>query len=188
MGLILAGDPDLALEWLQVRLGDSDLPTYLATDSPFLAAARSLRREQKEQLLRELEPLDLLHSLIPAVVGRDVDLFRRLLSRLDLRDFHLEPLGAPQSPDWEGFALVALDAGYEPRVIASHALHGPHSWAGSGVEYWEKWDQAFAAFEGHSRTDFREVVRRSRDLVQAELSRARDHQKHFELHGLGREA
>jgi hypothetical protein len=138
-------------------------------------------------LLEELEPANTLDSLIPDLVGRDVELYKRFLSLDHLKAYHLKPIGGPRDPEWKDFALAALDADYSPEIVASASFEASHSFAGSGVEYWERWDQAFAAFEGHPRADFREVVRYGRERAQAEVSEARKRQRHFELHGLGRE-
>jgi hypothetical protein len=55
------------------------------------------------------------------------------------------------------------------------------------MEYWQQWDQAFAAFESHPREDLREVVRQGRRKVHVWLQDGKERQKRYELHGLGRE-
>jgi hypothetical protein len=187
LGPILASDPDLALEWLRSRLRDTDLPWHFLGDSPFSIAAHALRRQQKEKLLGELAPAEILQSLVPALVGRDVDLYKQLLSLSHLKDYHLVAVGVPQVENWEDFALAALDAKWAPKLVASASFGTSHTFAGPGVEYWEKWDQAFAAFEGHPRAELREIVRYGRKWAQAEVSDARERQRHVELHGLGRD-
>jgi hypothetical protein len=187
LGIILTSNADLAFDWLQSRLKDSDLPWSFMGDSPFSRAASALRETQRKKLLEELKPASLLQSLIPALIRRDEELFRRLLDIPSLADYHLEPLGGPQAPGWESFARAALDAGYDPEAIARAALGTSYSWAGSGLEYWEQWDQAFAAFENHPREDLREVVRIGRKYVQDEIAKARKLQRQFELYGVGKE-
>jgi hypothetical protein len=187
LGPILASDPDLALEWLRSRLRDPDLPWHFMGDSPFSIAAYALRRQQKEELLAGLAPAEILQSLVPALIGRDVDLYKRLLSLSDLKDYHLAPIGGPQAHGWEDFVLAALDAGCLPEAIAQASFGTSHSWVGSGIEYWERWDQAFATFERHPRAEFQDVVRSAREWVRAKLTEARRLQQHYELHGLGRE-
>lgn len=187
LGPILASDPDLALEWLRSRLRDPDLPWHFMGDSPFSIATHALRRQQKEELLGGLAPAEILQSLVPTLVGRDVDLYKRLLSLSALKDYHLAPIGGPQVHGWEDFALAALDAGDSPEAIAQASFGTSHGWVGSGVEYWERWDQAFAAFEGHPRADFRDVVRSAREWVRAKLTEACRLQQHYDLHGLGGE-
>jgi hypothetical protein len=184
---ILAGDADLALEWLQSRLKDSALPWSFMGDSPFAAAIRNLRREQKEELLGELQPVHILWSILPILIDSDIELYRKLLGMKSLRDYHLAPLEGLPGPAWESLALAALDAGHAPEAVAGATCGSSHSWVGSGVEYWESWDQAFTAFENHSREDLREVGQYGRAAVRDWLQDGQERQKRFELYGLGRE-
>jgi len=188
LGVILASDADLALDWLRSRLRDPDLPGSFMGDSPFSRAANALRREQKKELLEELKPASILQSLLPALIERNEELFRCLLEIPSLRDFHLESLGGPQAPGWENFACAALDAGFDPESIARASVEPSygtsHSYAGSGLEYWERWDQAFAAFAGHPKRDIREVARFGRAEAKEEIARAREFQRRFELYGV----
>lgn len=182
---ILAGDADLALDWLRTRLKDSDLPRYLMRDSPFARAVGALRKEQKESLLDELEPTRILQSLLPLLIGTDVELYRRLLAIGSLADYHLQPLGGLPSAAWEILAMAALDAHYTPESIAEATLAVPHTVFGSGKEYWERWDQAFAAFEGHPREDLREVARHGRRQARGSAQGPEWIQRQLDLHGLG---
>jgi hypothetical protein len=184
---ILAGNADLAFEWLQCRLKDSDLPWSFMGDSPFSAAIRNLRRAQKEELLGELQPVHILWSILPTLVDSDIELYRKLLGMELLKDYHLGPLEGLPGPAWESLAFAALDAGHAPEAVAEATFGSSHTWAGSGVEYWEHWDQSFAAFENHSREALREVGRHGRRAVQAWLLHEQEHQKKLELYGLGRD-
>jgi hypothetical protein len=184
---ILAKDVDLALDWLRRRLKDSNLPAWFMGDSPFVAAIRALRKEQKEVLLEELRPARILRFMLPTLIDSDLELYRKLLEIEPLADYHLGPLGGLPGTAWGGLALAALDAGYAPEDIARAAFLKSISDVSVGPESWEPWDQAFATFENHSREDLREVVRHGRACAQEKLGRARDRQRRFELYGLGRE-
>ena len=186
LGVILASDADLALDWLRSRLKDSDLPSYFMKDSVFVRAVRALREEQKESLLKELAPARILRSLLPLLIGTNAESYRRLLAIGSLKDYHLDPLGGLPNADWRELALVALDAGYSPEAIALAAFRTSGAQRGSGIEYWQRWDQAFAVFEEHSRWDFREVVRHGRGKAQAWIRWARAQQEQFDLHGIVR--
>ncbi|MFL6196460.1 MAG: hypothetical protein ACJ75H_19925 [Thermoanaerobaculia bacterium] len=184
---ILASDADLAFDWLRCRLRDSDLPGSFMGDSPFAAAIRALREKQRRKLLIGLQPAPILWSLLPMLIGSDIDLYRELLNNDAFADYHLLPLGGLPGPIWESFALAALDAGYAPEAIAQRTFGTSHSLAGSSLEYWEGWDRAFAAFEKHPREDLREAVCHGRAWVQEEIGKAQKRQKRFDLHGLGRD-
>ncbi len=184
---ILAGDADLAFDWLQCRLKDSDLPSSFMGDSPFAAAIRALRMEQKEDFLAGLQPARILSSILPTLIDSDIELYQKLLTIRSLVVYHLEPLGGLPGLVWESFASAALDAKHPPVAVAAATFGSGHSWAGSGMEYWKRWDEAFSLFESHSREDLREVAQHGRRMVRGGRQHGEEHQKKFELYGLGRE-
>jgi hypothetical protein len=114
---ILLSDPQLAFEWLQRRLAEPDLPGSVSSEGAFAGAARTLLRQQKEQLLAQLPDHPVAASLVGYLVGRDRDLYRRLLARAELRAHHLTPLLGSPDESWTDLAVLALDAGYTPDAI-----------------------------------------------------------------------
>ncbi len=185
LGIILASDADLALDWLRARLKDPDLPSSFMEDSAFALGVRALRKEQKEQLLDEFEPVQILRSLLPLLIGADGELYRRLLANGSLADHHLWPLGGLPNADWEVLAMAALDAHYTPESIAEATLAVPLTVFGSGKEHWERWDQAFAAFEDHPREDLREVARHGRRQTRGSARGGELIERHLDLYGFG---
>ena len=185
LAAILAKDPDLALDWLRARLRDADPPNYFLR-GPFASAVHALRHEQRAQLLSELPALPILGSLLPQLVKRDMELYRQLLARAELRAYHLVPLGGKPDEAWSTLALVALDAGYPPERIASAATSGlgiQVIW-GSGIDYWTGWEQAFAALQNHTRVELREVGRYGWELAKRQIQRAESEQERISLRGL----
>jgi hypothetical protein len=183
--VILAQAPDLALDWLRSRLRDPDLTTYFL-DGPFASAVRALRPEQRAQLLGELPAAPILRSLLPRLVNRDAELYRQLLVRKELWDYHLAPLSGKPDEAWSELALLALDSGHSPEQIAEATIWGPdgHFYGGPGVDYWEAWAQAFAPLESHAWAELREVGRQGRRIIEHDLQRALLEQKQINLHGL----
>jgi hypothetical protein len=184
LGEILSAEAPLAFDWLLARLGDPDLPWFLEDDSAFARAVRALLREQKLQLLEELKPVPALQSLLPALIENDADLYRKLLARPELADYHLDPLSGMPDEAWVPLALAALDAGYEPSQVADAADSAGHLWSGTGVEYWRRWDDAFASLEGHPDDGLREIAREGRRWVRSRLADAEAEEKRVALHGL----
>lgn len=183
--IILAEDADLALDWLRARLQDSDLPTCFL-GGPFAAAVQALRSEQRAQLIRELPSVPILDSLLPKLVGRDADLYRRLLAREELSEFHLAPLGGKPDEAWTGLALPALGAGYTTERVAEAAIWpaGGHLLSGSGLDYWESWRPAFVWLESHPRSELREVGRQGRKIVEDYILRAQAKEDRIALRGI----
>jgi hypothetical protein len=185
LGEILAQDPDLSLAWLRARLRDPDSTMYFV-GGPYSLAVQSLRPQQRAQLLDELSPSPFLGSLLPQLVERDAELYRRLLAHSLLEEYHLAPLGGKPDDAWLALALLALDAGKSPEQVARAAVWSPGSHpliSGSGVEYWEDWMQAFRSLEDHPRAEIREVGRQGRIVVEYDLQIARSRQEQFRLHG-----
>lgn len=185
LGCILSGDASLALEWLRNRLRDPDLPRYSSEDSPFAHALRSLGKEQRLSLLQELEPVPIVSYMIPLLVREDVELYRQVLALSRLSDYHhLAPLaGLPQKP-WSNLALAALQAGHDPAQIAEAAFEKSEAVVGSGIEYWEKWDLAFAEIEREGPPELQEVSRYGRKIAQEKLQGAKGMEKYIDIHGL----
>lgn len=123
---ILMSDPQLAFEWLDRRLGEPDLPGWFLSESAFAGAARALTLTRKEQLLARLPDIPIAGSLVGCLVGRDPELYRRLLARTELRAHHLMPLLGVPNESWTNLAVLALDAGYTPDAIARASGPSPN--------------------------------------------------------------
>jgi hypothetical protein len=186
LGVILAQDPDLALDWLRNRLRDPDLPSYFFRDGPFASAVRALRPEQRAQFLSELPVVPVLSSLLPLLVNRDAELYRRLFARKELWDYHLSILSREPDEVWSDLALLALNAGHSPEEVARVTVWASrgHPIALPGVHYWEDRDREFALIESHNRAELREIGRQARQIIGLELQRARSEQERISLRGL----
>jgi hypothetical protein len=189
LGIILQKDSELAFEWLERRLRDSALPNSLLGDSPFACATRALTKEQRRRFLADLrEPAESLWALIPLLIDRDLDLYRALLARKDLTEYHLRPLGGDPDAMWESLAAAALDAGYEPRQIAGATSPSSYTFSGSGLDFWSEWAQALERYKDHSRRDLREVALLLQEQARTEIEKAKDRERDWALYGLGRHA
>jgi hypothetical protein len=187
LGVILRTESDLAYHWLKLRLRDEDPAFSLVGDSPVARAAGALDREQRNKFLTEIQgPTELLFSLIPLLIQRDLELYRNLLQRMDLADYHLLPLEGALDQEWEALAVAALEAGFAPRDVASAIYPRSYTFAGSGREHWSEWDRAFARLESHSRRDLREVGRHGRERAQEGLKEAEERERSFALYGHAR--
>ena len=181
--LILARDPDLALEWLRTRLQDPNLPEYFRA-GPFASAVQSLQPAQRAQLLGELPAVSILSSLLPRLVERDVKLYRQLLARPELQAYHLYPLSGKPDEGWRNLALLALEAGHSPEEIARATFWGRGVVPGPGFGYSQAWEQTFESLEDHPRAEMREVGRYGQQIVEEQLQRARAQEEQISLHGL----
>ena len=183
---ILANDPALAFEWLQLRLQDEDLPPFFS-GGPFASATRALEENHKRALLDQLNACSFLRSLLPLLIGEDPVLYQRLLARQDLANHHLYPLEGkePNDPVWIRLALQAIRSGHDPREIAGTAFYSHEGIAGHGVEYWTQREAGFANLERDADALLLEVARFGRRATHRELEKAKASQRQEELHGLG---
>lgn len=183
LGVLLGGDPALAMEWLVFRLRE-DPPSYIGGSSSFVQAIQSLCHEQRIQLIDALEAGKVPRGLfLPLVVGRDLILYQSLLEREDLREHHLEPLAAVPDNAWLEMAIRALNAGHDPEEVARSSFDVSEVISGSGLEYWKRWDDGFSAFESHHRLDVREVARHGRGMAGFHLEHAKRRQELVRLYG-----
>lgn len=184
-GCILSSDASLALEWLRARLRDPDLPRHFMEDSPFAYALRSLGKDQRPAFLQELESFPIVRDMIPLLVQEDIEVYEQLLSLKRLSGYHLRPLqGLPQK-GWSNRALVALRAGYEPTEVAQAAFDTyDHVVVGSGIEYWHKWDLAFAEVGQEALPELQEVSRHGREIAQRKLQEAKGMEEYIDRNGL----
>jgi hypothetical protein len=184
LGCILSSDSNLALEWLEARLRDPDLPRYFREDSPFAHALRSLGKDQRLAFLQDLEPFPIVDAMIPLLIQGDVDVYEELLSRKRLSDYHLRPLrGLPQRA-WSKLALAALRVGHEPAQIAGAAFGTSHTVVGSGIEYWHKWDLAFVEVGREKPPELQEISQYGREIVQRKLQEAKGMEEYIDRNGL----
>lgn len=181
---ILAGDPELSLEWWIARIREGRLPSLLSRDDSLRASVRCLNLEQRQRLLGELEPQLGLDALLPLLVDRQSSLFARLLGLFTLKEHHLAALQGKPDPVWADLASLAIRHGYTADQVASAAFIGmlPFT-SGSGLDYWMEWDQAFEALESDSRPEVREVAAEGRKIALADIERSHEKQRQFELHG-----
>ena len=185
---LLGSDPELAYEWL-LRLDASDSRPGSEIRSVAETVIGFLTPERRGELLEGLLPGSVLVDYLPQMIGHDVKLFRRLLRREALADFHMVPLrGLPES-DWADLAKLALDEGWEPKHVALAAYSTHHTmvvWRGTVEKYWRRWDEAFAALDRPVGTDsgWQEMIRRGREEARRRILEAESQSQHIEREGM----
>ena len=113
-------------------------------DRALPAAVAALTREQKRKLIEIMPRSSSVSELVRSLVGRDVDLFRDLLSREELGPVRLDPLrmdfgsglhakNAVRDFDevWQQMALMAMEKGFSEEEIFSSTQGSGYSWSGS---------------------------------------------------------
>jgi hypothetical protein len=182
---ILSREPDLAFEWLRRQFEASPKERRpLVTQHGLIAAAiRSLDASARERLLTELPRRAFSTALLSHLVGESPELYRRLLSRSDLKRYHLAPLsGKPPDDPWIALAQIALVAGYPPQAVAEASFHFVGVFSPT-VEHYAKWETAFRALSTATDPTLTEVARHGLRQAERLVWEARKEKRRLELTG-----
>jgi len=187
LGEIFAEKPDVAFDWLRIRLADKDRkgPFFLFDRGPFAKAASVLSKDQRIAVLGDLNESGVPRPLVSLLVNKEPEVYRRLLQSKALSCFHLEPLAYVPDKGWIDLAMLALAAGYDPQRIAEAALVpvvDGASWTSESL-HWGQWDEAFSQLETDPREEIREIVRHGRQKAQARIQPAKERERREELDG-----
>ena len=165
LGRVFRQFPDVAQAWLLDRedaafaADEPDAPLDQETFDPNAVAKELVRRletpsidrsvfdeavsvlttDQRRELIRAL-PKTTDPLAVDALVGTSLDLYRTLLSRRQLRRFHLHPLKRmPISSDLPDFVLAAMDQGKAETELIGHI--GVLAWHDGARGAMEKWKE-----------------------------------------------
>ncbi len=185
---LLGADQELAYEWL-LRLGastsgpDSEIRSAAGSVLEFLGPGRRL------DLLERLSAGSVLMDFLPKLIAHDGELYRRLLDRKALADFHLLPLRGLPGADWADLAKIALGEGFGPEKVALAAYSGHHTlrvWPGNVEKHWQRWDEAFASLDPPADSDpgWQEIIHHGREYARRKIREAEQESRHIERDGM----
>ena len=147
IGEILSQDRDLASDWLVSNL-TAESPAHWMTQDVAKTAAQSLGHEQRQNVLTRLCAADAVFAIpevIKALVGGDLDLYRRLVDSEPMREHHLDPLEGSLDGTWREIVLIARDRGYSVQDVLHATLGRIRSWMGPASEMWAGERRGFEA-------------------------------------------
>lgn len=172
--------PRLAGEWIRARQRQDRLEYPLYFQESMEAAISALQHEERIELIMEADPEFEPHGFFKHLVGHDLELYRLLIGRSELRPVHLHPLGEKPFPEWIPLATIALDAGYSAQEVFEACLGFVWSWSGSEAEAWLQWEEAFAELEDDDDRRVREVGRIGRrHVAEARAAAAAQQERRF---------
>jgi len=154
----------------------------LAYESEYQTLFNALSREQKIELLPRL-----IHAredeLASALIDQDVELYKELLKKDDLKRFHLAPLeGSPTTSTWQEKAKLALDHGYKPDEVAWAARENHMEYSKTSV-YLEEWKQSFESLQGSDHAGLQAVAKAGVEMITIELDKALKCEKDEDIYG-----
>lgn len=183
LGEILHSDPELASDWLKRKLGGAMCAGLLVGQGPVSRAIEALNVHQRMELLDSLGDHPLIYDLVTAIVGRHAEVYRHLLSLSAFDEsVHLAPLiGFPHKSCLQ-FAELALDAGKDPRAVASGAIRLVGVYVGPMLRYYEKKRASFENLLDHPREEIREVARHGIALAEKRIQAEKAWERQRALH------
>jgi hypothetical protein len=140
--------PDVACRWLASRIDgirNDTRPFHFGSkyDRAVPTAIQTLTREQREEIMDKLPRSFAVEELARSLVGRDLELYRHLLSCNELQGVRLAPLRldgdfGPQAENvihefdegWQAMAIAAMDKGYSAEEIFAASQAGGYGWSG----------------------------------------------------------
>jgi hypothetical protein len=186
LGVILSKDPELAFDWSVARLRDPERPFSTYERDPHALALSALGRDQRLQLVEELEKGPVPKGFVRLLVRKDPEVFRKVLSSDSLRNHHLEPLGFLPDQSWMELALMAQTAGHEPDELIEATLW-PQAQVRiqsiTGLERWQRHESAFAHLAADPREEARALALRGRQIAAEQIELAEKRQREFAIHG-----
>jgi hypothetical protein len=173
----LQEDRELTIDWLLAWIREANLEYRAAGTAAQLVA--SLAINDRRMLLAAI-PADLPDAdFVAALVGDDLDLYRDLLSRGDLKPLHLAPLRGSPAGRWQDKAREALKARYLPEDLVDASL-SEHSWGtGPFSAYWNARREGFERLREFASQDLEPVARLGAERCEREydLWRRRERQE-----------
>ena len=153
-------DNTLSFHWMMDR-ATNGRNTFYREVKAVAAAADQLTDEERRTVIDNVDPEQYAaNRIISALVGSSREMYEYLLSKKDLKRLHLAPLGRKPAAAWWELALVALDAGFTPREVASVAFEGESTFSwGTISSRREAQMRAWAETESHDDPRIREAAR-----------------------------
>ena len=192
LGEMLAQDSELAFEWLRSAIASQKCG--VGEDELAEKAMRNLDKAQRFALLDAGNEIGITASSwffavawIPACVGDDVDVYRRLLHSPNLKNAHGLPLAGDFTKSWRDKALAALDAGMSECEVASWSggSGGKGGFIGEMSDVWRMAREKFEAIQDDEDCRLRRVGRIGAARMQQGEEKAKSGEDMERMRGIG---
>lgn len=152
---ILKDNPALAEEWLNehFRTGKNILRWGICK-----TITKGLDVAARRRLLSAMEISYRTRRIAKALIGKDVELYREVLSDQRYKLVHLAPLYGMKPSNWNELATAALDFGYSPEEVAEAAFGTEHNWSGNESDFMQTWIDRFRPLTESDDVRLKEVA------------------------------
>ena len=154
---ILSTDGELAADWFLAGMRSGGRSYYVSVDQLAGKAIAAMDVRQRRKVLKGI-PGNLIWmppEIIRYLVGKDLSLYKELLSSSDHSRFHLWPLTGQLDRFWLQKAILALDEGYTVDQVIDSTLAAGGVWSGHESGMWAERRIAFEALEDLQNSDLR---------------------------------
>jgi hypothetical protein len=184
---ILESDQALAFEWLKSHLGAQDVDLF-SHDDAFGKMIAALNKPQKQELLSGMKDASVYRSsnIITSLIGSDNELFKMLLSRSELKDYHLKPLERCSEEALPKMIRAALEY-YDIKKVALSILGHAWSWHGKASDYWKGLLKKYERWKDHPDEMIRQVARELTDITRQWYESALERERREEVYGFDTE-
>jgi len=142
----------------------------------------SLSREEKREILSNAGRKS-SRDLMALLIGVDTVLYKELLDNPDLGTYHLHPLlGDPINEGWQAKAILAIEAGYQPRQIVN-ACTSDMSWSGSEAAHYKMWVDRFSVLAASSDSRLQEIGKEGIRIFSYDQANAERRENYETIHG-----
>jgi len=183
---ILQNDHLLAFDWLKIHINDSP-DNHYTFNKICEAAIKVLNFQQRCDLLDILSEDFFDWDIASYIIGNDIALYKRLLSKESHKDIHLLPLTIDIKQEfdeaWIEKAKAAIEAGYTPEDIADSARGHSWSWSGNISEMWKKWVVLFSILCENEDRQIQKIGEIGKASAKAELDRAIEEENREAVYG-----
>ena len=184
LGEILSKNGRLAEEWLVSKFGprDGDAGSW-RVEGIAVKLVSVLNAAQRAGVLAELRSDCHAEKLVKGLVAADVDLYRELLDRRELAEYHLAPLAGKPGESWRRMALLALGKGLSVDDIVHATLGRSHFWSGPVSKMWAGWRQAFEKLLDDADGRIVRIGERGAEITGERERRELETERYGDVHG-----
>lgn len=180
--------PEVAAQWLEARIQNDEVGWSQNETS----AAKMLTPEQRIDLIRTVSVENCSLRTVSILVGEDTSCYQALLTRDDLRRYHLGPLSIgsdyyekpfENGDSWVAKVRLALAASHDEAAIVQAVF--PTVWGNSGNEsdYWVRWSAFLRPLVGDSNSHVKNIVAEILRRTDATIARAKKEERDDEVYG-----
>jgi transcriptional regulator with XRE-family HTH domain len=181
---ILLGDQLLAYAWLEKQLKNNN-NDFHEPRKIFVKAASILEINQRQNLIRLIPNSYDVRGLAAALVGNDIDTYRILLDRPEIKLLHLAPLFKPPDETWIEMAILAQRKGYSSDEIAQGVIYQLPGVINANSSAWLERISVFETLASHQERTIAEIGVVGKEYCENQYKQSLQEEQFRQVYGYG---